>query len=185
MAVDRRVNLWMPQDGSDLSIYKKMLLDGAIRPFDMPKGIEQLAQHVMQMMEMAQASGRIRDAMKCAEILRHLAADNRSMAVEIDRIDRLDAGKPTTISSQVAPDVQDRIKRIVATQKARSVTANTEARDERGHADGQGDPLGAVMRREQQAPQTGGGVDPAGRDHAAAKATTGQRASDIPTGAEG
>jgi hypothetical protein len=180
------VNLWLPQDGADLSIYKRMLMSGAIKPFEMPKGIEQLAQHVMQMMEMAQASGRIRDAMKCAEILRHLAADNRSMAVEIDRIDRLDAGKPTTISSQVSPDVQDRIKRIVATQKARSVSANTEAAsNERGHADGSGDPLGAVMRREQSASQASGGVDPAGRDHAAAEATTGERASDSPTGAAG
>lgn len=116
----------MPQSGSDLSIYKQMLRLGAIKPYEMPQGMERLAHHVMGMMEMAQASGRMRDAIKCVEILRMLQADNRAMAVEMDKIERLDAGKPTTITGQVSPEVADRIKRIVSTQRSRSVPANTE-----------------------------------------------------------
>lgn len=119
-------DLWMPQSGSDLSIYKQMLRLGAIKPYEMPQGMERLAHHVMGMMEMAQASGRMRDAIKCVEILRMLQADNRAMAVEMDKIERLDAGKPTTITGQVSPEVADRIKRIVSTQRSRSVPANTE-----------------------------------------------------------
>lgn len=116
--VSRPVNLWMPMDTQDLSIYKRMLLGGHIRPFEMPEGVEKLANHVMEMMTMAQASGRMREAIKCIEILRLLSADNRAIAVELDRIDRLDAGKPTSITGQIAPEVQDRIKRIVSTQRA-------------------------------------------------------------------
>lgn len=118
--------LWLPQSGADLSIYKQMLRLGAIKPYEMPQGMERLAHHVMDMMQMAQASGRMRDAIKCVEILRMLQADNRAMAVEMDKIDRLDAGKPTTITGQVSPEVADRIKRIVSTQRARVVPANTE-----------------------------------------------------------
>lgn len=118
--------LWLPQSGSDLSIYRHMLRIGAIKPYEMPEGMERLAHHVMDMMQMAQASGRMRDAIKCVEILRMLQSDNRAMAVEMDRIERLDSGKPTTITGQVSPEVADRIKRIVSTQRSRSVPANTE-----------------------------------------------------------
>lgn len=118
--------LWLPQSGSDLSIYKRMLRIGAIKPYEMPQGMERLAHHVMDMMQMAQASGRMRDAIKCIEILRMLQSDNRAMAVEMDRIDRLDSGKPTTITGQVSPEVADRIKKIVSTQRARVIPTNTE-----------------------------------------------------------
>lgn len=118
--------LWLPQSGADLSIYKQMLRLGAIKPYEMPQGMERLAHHVMDMMQMAQASGRMRDAIKCVEILRMLQADNRAMAVEMDKIDRLDAGKPTTITGQVSPEVADRIKKIVSTQRARVIPTNTE-----------------------------------------------------------
>jgi hypothetical protein len=118
--------LWLPQSGSDLSIYKRMLRIGAIKPYEMPQGMERLAHHVMDMMQMAQASGRMRDAIKCIEILRMLQSDNRAMAVEMDRIDRLDSGKPTTITGQVSTEVADRIKRIVSTQRARPASTNTE-----------------------------------------------------------
>jgi hypothetical protein len=123
--------LWLPQSGSDLSIYKQMLRIGAIKPYEMPQGMERLAHHVMDMMQMAQASGRMRDAIKCVEILRMLQSDNRAMAVEMDRIERLDSGKPTTITGQVSTEVADRIKKIVSTQRAR-IPANTENHDVRG-----------------------------------------------------
>lgn len=123
--------LWLPQSGSDLSIYKQMLRIGAIKPYEMPQGMERLAHHVMDMMQMAQASGRMRDAIKCVEILRMLQSDNRAMAVEMDRIERLDSGKPTTITGQVSTEVADRIKKIVSTQRAR-IPTNTENHDVRG-----------------------------------------------------
>lgn len=126
--------LWLPQSGADLSIYKQMLRLGAIKPYEMPQGMERLAHHVMDMMQMAQASGRMRDAIKCVEILRMLQADNRAMAVEMDKIDRLDAGKPTTITGQVSTEVADRIKRIVSTQRARPASTNTEDTDVRGES---------------------------------------------------
>lgn len=124
MEVGSRGDLWLPQDGADLTIYKRMLAVGAIRPYLMPEGVERIAQHVMQMLEMAQASGRMRDAIKCIEILRSLMADNRAMAMEVDKVDRLDAGKPTAISGQLSSDAQERIKRIISTQRA----INTEDR---------------------------------------------------------
>lgn len=117
-------DLFLPQDGHDLSIYKRMLAVGAIKPYLMPKGVERLAEHVMRMFEIATASGRMRDAIKCIEILRALMNDNRSMALEVDKVDRLDAGKPTAISGQVSPEVEQRIKRIISTQRA---VPNTEA----------------------------------------------------------
>ena len=126
MVVGSRGDLWLPEDGADLSIYKRMLKVGAIRPFAMPDGVERLADHVMRMLEIAQSSGRMRDAIKCIEILRMLMQDNRQIALEVDKVDRLDAGKPTSISSQVPTEVQDRIKRIISTQRARPVIANTE-----------------------------------------------------------
>jgi hypothetical protein len=126
--------LWLPQSGSDLSIYKQMLRIGAIKPYEMPQGMERLAHHVMDMMQMAQASGRMRDAIKCVEILRMLQSDNRAMAVEMDRIERLDSGKPTTITGQVSTEVADRIKKIVSTQRARVTPTNTENHDVRGES---------------------------------------------------
>lgn len=118
-------NIFMPQDGKDLSIYRRMIEQGAIRPYELPAEMSRLAEHLMRMLDMAQASGRMRDAIKCIEIMRLLAADNRALAVEMDRIDRLDAGRPTAITGQVAPEVQERIKKIVATQRARVL--NTES----------------------------------------------------------
>lgn len=144
-------DLWLPENGADLSIYKRMLKVGAIRPFTMPQGVERLADHVMGMLEVAQASGRMRDAIKCIEILRMLMTDNRQIALEVDKIDRLDAGKPTSISSQVSNEVQDRIKRIISTQRARPLPENTEDTNDgstrKDAAEGVGD--GAGRGREQ------------------------------------
>lgn len=156
----------MPESSGDLGIYKRMLMQGAIRPFEMPDGIEKLAEQVMRMMNMAQESGRLRDAMKAAEILRMLAADNRTMALEVDRLDRLDAGKPTQIHGQMAPEVQDRIKRIVSVQRAR---ANTEANDVGHDADRPRDTRGADFGGHGQVSASAHGADPAGRDRQAAE----------------
>lgn len=121
---NRPIDIWMPENGPDLSIYKKMLMQGHIQPFRMPGEMSRLAERVMRLMDIAEETGKVRDAMKCAEILRMLAADNRAIAVELDRVERLDAGKPTSISGQIDPEQAARIKRIMSTQKAR---ANTEA----------------------------------------------------------
>jgi hypothetical protein len=120
------VNLWLPESGADLSMYKAMISRGHIRPFQMPEGVERLAERVSNLMETAEETGRTRDALKAAEILRLLAADNRAIGIELDRIQRLDAGKPTSITGQADPEQIARIKKIISTQKAR---ANTEARD--------------------------------------------------------
>jgi hypothetical protein len=127
------VRIFMPQDAGDLSIYKQMLAMGRIKPYEMPEQMGKLAERVMDLMEIAQSTGRIREAMKAAEILRMLAADNRALAVELDRIERLDQGKPTAISGQVDPETQARIKRIVSTQRASRT--NTEASDVRGESE--------------------------------------------------
>lgn len=156
------VNVWLPQDRSDLGIYKKMLSRGAIRPFEMPEGIERLAERVMMMMEMAQESGRLRDAMKAAEILRMLAADNRDIALQLDRIERLDAGKPTQINGQVSTEAQDRIKRIVSTQRSLS---NTEAANGT-NADGAHPAGGAAIGRFGSTPEVQPGGASARGDHA-------------------
>ena len=162
----KAVKLFSPETSGDLGIYKRMLMQGAIRPFEMPEGIEKLADDVMRMMHMAQESGRLRDAMKAAEILRMLAADNRTIALEMDKLDRLDAGKPTQIHGQVAPEVQDRIKRIVSVQRART---NTEANDVGHDADRARDPRGAVGGGLGQGALPAHGADPAGRDRKAAE----------------
>jgi hypothetical protein len=160
------MSMFLPQQSGDLGIYKRMLEKGVIRPYQMPDGIERLAEHVMRMMHMAQEAGRLRDAMKAAEILRMLATDNRSIALEVDRLDRLDAGKPTQIHGQVAPEVQDRIKRIVSVQRART---NTEANHVGHDADREGDPRRSVLGRLGAGSESGDGQDPARRDHAAAQ----------------
>lgn len=126
MGRQNRVNLFMPTDGADLSIYKRMLEKGIVRPFEMPDGVEQLASRVMRLMEIAEETGRTRDALKAAEIVRMLMADNRAIALELDKIVRLDAGKPTSIAGHVDPQQADRIKRIISTQRARP---NTETID--------------------------------------------------------
>jgi hypothetical protein len=149
-----------------------MLAVGAIRPYLMPEGVERIAQHVMQMLEMAQASGRMRDAIKCIEILRSLMADNRQMAIEVDKVDRLDAGKPTAISGQLTSDAQERIKRIISTQRA----INTEDRHgtEGAHpalGAGRGSGRGGV---EPPAQDGGGEADP-GRVDEDAQASRGDR----------
>jgi len=159
----RAVNLFMPETNGDLGIYKRMIRRGAIRPFEMPDGIERLADRVMEMMHMAQESGRLRDAMKAAEILRMLAADNREIALQLDKIDRLDAGKPTQISGQVSTEAQDRIKRIVSTQRS---MANTEGKHA-GSEDGSGAARGASFGRLGEAAEAVGGVAPARGDHEA------------------
>lgn len=170
------VNLFLPQDGQDLSIYKQMLQRGAIRPYEMPNGIERLAERVEKLMQIAEESGRSRDAMKAAEILRHLMNDNRAIAVEFDKIQRLDAGKPTSISGQIDPERAARIKRIVSTQRPRTNTETTDggSGDARGSRGGGGD-AGA---RDDVAAQAGGGSDPAGRADAAAEAPRAAGAED-------
>jgi hypothetical protein len=177
-----RVNLFLPQHGSDLTIYKRMLRAGAIRPYEMPEGIERLAEHLMKMLEVAQASGRNRDAIKCIEILRMLQADNRAMALELDKIERLDAGKPTTISGQVAPEVQDRIRRIVSTQRARSIPAQEESNDGSRKDDAPGLHARAAGARHEQHAEAGGGTASDGRDHQAAPDHRGAGAPNTETG---
>lgn len=155
----------MPESGSDLSIYHQMLSRGAIRPFEMPEGIERLAARVMRLMEIAEESGRTRDALKAAEILRAFAADNRAIAVEFDKIMRLDAGKPTSISQQLDPAAQERIKRIVSTQRAR---ANTEANDDgTRRQDPARDDQGHDIGRDGRGLEAGSGQDSAGGDRPA------------------
>lgn len=179
MAMGSRGNLWLPQDGSDLSIYKKMLACGAIRPYQMPDGIEKLANHLMSMLEMAHASGRVRDAVKCIELLRMLASDNRQMALEIDKVDRLDAGKPTQITGAVAPEVADRIKRIVSTQRARILPANTEATNGiEGAADVAGLRTGPAGDRGQGAAQARPGDATHGGDRQAPQDAARERGED-------
>jgi hypothetical protein len=175
------VKLWLPSHGSDLSIYKRMLRLGAIKPYAMPDGIERLAEHLMQMLEMAQASGRNRDAIKCIEILRLLQADNRALALELDKIERLDAGKPTSISGQVAPEVQDRIKRIVSTQRMRANTETNNAGEPveahaQGNSDGSGGGGFAAPGQAESRPSSAGG------DHAAAQDDRGAGAPHPATG---
>jgi len=159
------LNIWMPTNSADLGIYKRMIERGLIRPFELPKEMESLAERIMEMMRVAQESGRLREAMKAAEILRLLAADNRQMAMELDRIDRLDAGKPTQISGQVSAEAQERIKRIVSTQRAR--VANTEEGHVGDASDRAGDHVRPGMPRGQQASEASYGSDTARRDHAA------------------
>ena len=159
------MKLFMPESGSDLSIYHQMLSRGAIRPFEMPEGIERLAARVMRLMEIAEEGGRTRDALKAAEILRAFAADNRAIAVEFDKIMRLDAGKPTSISQQLDPEAQARIRRIVSTQRARS---NTEAQDDgTRRQDSPGGHEGDDLGRDGNGAEAGGGSDSAGRDRPA------------------
>jgi hypothetical protein len=158
------MNLWLPESGSDLSVYKKMLAHGHIKPFLMPDGVESLAARVMRLMEIAEESGRIKDAMKAAEILRLLAADNRAIAVELDRIERLDSGKPTSISGQLDPEQTARIKKIISTQKAR---ANTEERNEIRGAGGTNQPsrgFSDVIGRDGQTLEVNLRPDTSGRD---------------------
>lgn len=166
-------DLWLPQDGKDLSIYKRMLKVGAIKPYLMPQGVERLGEHVMRMFEVAQAGGRMRDAIKCIEILRQLMNDNRQMALEVDKVDRLDAGKPTTISGQVSPEVEQRIKRIISVQR---VIPNTET----GHGtERQAGPVrdsGGAGRGGVEPPAQGGGGEQAPeRADQGAEASCGER----------
>lgn len=172
----RAPNIFLPTDGKDLSIYKRMIEQGAIRPYQLPREMENLASHLMSMLDMAKASGRMRDAIKCIEVLRLIAADNRSMAMEIDRIDRLDAGRPTAITGQVTPDVQERIKRIVATQRARVL--NTEDTHDGTHRIG-GQP-GHAQRPDVDRESAGGQGPDRGAlgpgDHSAASSERGERA---------
>lgn len=177
------MNLFLPQDGSDLSIYKQMLQRGAIRPYEMPNGVERLAERVMKLMEIAEESGRTRDAMKAAEILRQLMNDNRAIAVELDKIDRLDAGKPTNISGQIDPERAARIKRIVSTQRPKANTETTDVgrRDETGSGDRGGDAVG----RDDDRPQARGGSHPPRGDHQAAEGSRAAGAEDRTAREEG
>lgn len=169
------VNVFMPTTSEDLGIYRNMISKGLIKPYRLPDEMEKLAERVMEMMQLAQESGRLREAMKAAEILRMLAADNRDIALEIDRIDRLDAGKPTAIQGQVSAESQERIRRIVSVQRT---VGNTEASHVGGHADGAGAASRPGMRGSEPAPEAGGRVDPARGDHAAPQEGLGARAQD-------
>lgn len=126
VGANRDPNLWLPLNCADMDIYQKMLKIGAIRPYKMPAQVERLAEHLCEMMDDARVSGRSRDALKCVELLRTLAKDNREIALEMDKIARLDAGKPTSIMGQVSTETQDRIKRIISTQRAAVLATNTE-----------------------------------------------------------
>ena len=126
VGTNRDPNLWLPLNCADMDIYQKMLKIGAIRPYKMPAQVERLAEHLCEMMDDARVSGRSRDALKCVELLRTLAKDNREIALEMDKIARLDAGKPTSIMGQVSTETQDRIKRIISTQRAAVLATNTE-----------------------------------------------------------
>lgn len=177
--MDPKPVIWMPQTTGDLGIYRRMLERGLIQPFKMPAEMSRLADRVMEMMVVAQESGRIREAMKAAEILRMLAADNRDIALELDRIDRLDAGRPTAIQGQVSTESQERIRRIVSVQRS---STNTEAGHVGSHADGSGDASRAGMRGSEPAPAAGRGVDPARGDHAAPPEGFGARGEGTQTG---
>lgn len=168
-ARDPQVNLFLPKDRHDLSIYKQMLAAGVIRPYAMPGQVERLAEHLLEMLDAARIAGRPRDALKCIEILRQLNRDNREMATELDRIERLDAGKPTQISGQVAPETVERIKRIVSTQRARAL--NTEANDVAGSrgADQEAPDRGAGSHRPQGSGEVAHGAGDDARDHPATK----------------
>ncbi len=176
----RPVRLFLPEGRDDLSIYQRMIRDGAVKPFLMPDGIEKLAERVMRLMEIAEETGRYRDAMKAAEILRGLVSDNRALAVELDKIERLDAGKPTSISGQVDAEVAARIKKIVSTQRAR---ANTEKDHGRGTNDA-GDRGGDDRGGDGKIAEAGADGDSRQGDHQAAEASRGAGAEDPPAGGQ-
>jgi hypothetical protein len=159
------VTMFDPKTSSDLNIYLSMLKHGHIRPYTMPQETERLAERLLRMMVAAEEMGRYRDAMKCIELLRALQNDNRAMAVEFDRITRLEAGKPTSISTRVDDEQAARIKRIISTQRR----VNTEATDVGTRAaplegDGEGD---GARRGGAGGPAEAGGVPHLGDRQAA------------------
>ncbi len=155
-ATPRAVQIFRPQHISDIGIYRSMIVAGAIRPFALPREMETLASDVIRMMQVAEGNGRVRDALKCVELLRLLASDNRELAREMDRIDRLDAGKPTQISGQATDEQLTRIRRIVSTQKAIIDERSTEGSDQpRGMGDYR-------SNRDANPSESGNSADPVG-----------------------
>lgn len=100
---------------SDIVVTRMAIEKGWIRPAAIPSDkFENLVRRVAELGETMATAGKVRGAINAGRFLLEVQESNRKIVALMDKTQRLDSGKPTSIRRHLSEESKERVRKIVA-----------------------------------------------------------------------
>lgn len=101
-----------------VQVWHKAIRNRWVIPYQIPDRMRLLMSETYEILDSAKRKGRDMTALGAVKLIKELHTENMKLVGSLDKAARLDAGKPTSITQEVTPETEERIRRIVSSQRA-------------------------------------------------------------------
>ena len=107
----------LSQNAETMNMQARAIRERWVTPYQMPERTEQLAREAFEILDAAKRKGKESVSLAALKVIRDLNNDNAKLVKDLDKAGRLDEGKPTSIVQQITPEIVQKVRQIVSTQR--------------------------------------------------------------------